>query len=283
MPKESKRAILRRWQIPDTIRRLRYKQPLEKGIYWYWLSRVIRQRDLDLYSACISCGKLVESIDELDCGHYAAAGNCGPRLLFEPYNLNAECKRCNAWDEGHLIGYRKGLVHRYGTGVVHIVEELYERDKHYPYKEKPVPASFYETRIQQLIEAYNSHDYAILDEWTIVDLEHVQRLPSGARPATKTSTSSPSSSPKNGETTRSESGLQIVQSVTANSGDSVTIHSPIYTTTDQKRLDEIAKDMRGTWFNQDIQTLTDSTLGTKSNEKRNTLKPSLKRGNGPKE
>ena len=122
MKKESKVEFLRKWGItePTLLRAgfswLRYKNPPEKGIYWYYFSRWVRQRDVDIWGTCISCGKPI-TFDTCDAGHFMPAASCGRDLLFDPKNVNAECSRCNAFDETHLLGYAEGLDIRYGVGT----------------------------------------------------------------------------------------------------------------------------------------------------------------------
>ena len=98
----------------------RYTGP--KGTYWKHFAKAIRERDLHKYGTCISCGsKLVEG--KFDAGHYVPASNCGFALLFDPKNVHGECKGCNGFDEFHLVGYRKGLLERYGQEFVEDLEK----------------------------------------------------------------------------------------------------------------------------------------------------------------
>lgn len=120
-------AYFRSWDLPDYIIKtgktaLRYRSPLEKGIYWYHFSRFIRDRDLKKWGTCISCGKPIE---DGDCGHFIAASKCGIELLFDERNNNLECSQCNAWDETHLLGYERGLDARYGPGTAAALKDRY--------------------------------------------------------------------------------------------------------------------------------------------------------------
>jgi len=73
-------------------------------------NRWIRLRDFD--KPCISCGEYFE-FDETDAGHfYAKSGYSG--LRFEPNNTNKECRKCNRFDESHLIGYAENLKAKIG-------------------------------------------------------------------------------------------------------------------------------------------------------------------------
>ncbi len=126
-PKVTAKSVLETYGLPENYQKshLRYKNPIEKGVYWYWLSLYIRTRDLQKYGTCISCGKQVFSISDLQAGHYAPAGNCGFALLFDESNINAECGRCNGLDEGHLIGYERGFVERYGQATMDALKQRY--------------------------------------------------------------------------------------------------------------------------------------------------------------
>jgi len=119
--KISKADYLRSWGITDPTRIkagftwLRYKNPPEKGIYWYYFAKMVRERDIEEWGACISCGRPIH--EGGDAGHFIAASKCGPDLLFDPRNVNLECAQCNAWDETHYIKYEIGLDARYGKGT----------------------------------------------------------------------------------------------------------------------------------------------------------------------
>lgn len=107
---------------------LRYKNPPEKGIYWYFFSLYVRQRDVAKYGTCISCGRVI-TLETCDAGHFMPAGDCGRDLLFDERNVNAECNHCNAWDETHLLGYAEGLDRRYGDGTAIELRERRDRYK----------------------------------------------------------------------------------------------------------------------------------------------------------
>ncbi len=127
--------ILRGYGLPESYIRagkkgLRYRQPLEKGVYWYWLARYIRARDAFKWGSCISCGK-PKSFEQLQAGHFMPAGSCGFALLFDERNLNGECERCNAWDDTHLLGYAENLDLRYGKDTARGLRVRYEmRNSH---------------------------------------------------------------------------------------------------------------------------------------------------------
>lgn len=128
--KQSKADFLRSWGLPYPsfqFHHLRYKSPPEKGVFWYYFSRMIRERDIEKYGTCISCGRAI-TMDNSDAGHFMPAADCGRDLLFDERNVNAECSQCNAWDGTHLLGYADGLDKRYGPGTA---AELRERRTRY--------------------------------------------------------------------------------------------------------------------------------------------------------
>jgi len=81
----------------------------------------IRQRDSqDGYFTCISCGRTLTT-DQMDAGHFAPVKG-GSALRFDEYNVNGECKKCNGFDEFHLIGYRRGIIEKYGIEILIYLE-----------------------------------------------------------------------------------------------------------------------------------------------------------------
>lgn len=101
---------------------LRYKHPPEKGVYWYYFSLMVRKRDVENWGTCISCGRPI-TMENCDAGHFMPARDCGRDLLFDPLNVNAECKGCNGFDETHLLGYAENLDIRYGEGTAKSLRE----------------------------------------------------------------------------------------------------------------------------------------------------------------
>lgn len=85
-------------------------------------NKYIRERDSqDGYFTCISCGRTLTT-DQMDAGHFAPVKG-GSALRFDEYNVNGECKKCNGFDEFHLIGYRRGIIDKYGEGVLLHLEQ----------------------------------------------------------------------------------------------------------------------------------------------------------------
>jgi hypothetical protein len=127
---------------------LRWKNPIEKGIYWYFFSLFIRERDVSKYGTCISCDRPI-TVETSDCGHFIPAKKCGRDLLFDERNNNAECSQCNAWNELHLFGYAKNLDKRYGPGTAESLLQRYEQYKNGPVL-KDWKGSVYAEKIKML-------------------------------------------------------------------------------------------------------------------------------------
>lgn len=158
--KQTKADFLRSWGIespPFSYQQLRFKCPPEKGVYWYYFSLEVRQRDVEKYGVCISCGKPI-TLHTCQGGHFIAAQGCGRDLMFDPMNVNAECAGCNGCDANHLIGYERGLEKRYGADAPAILKEKYWKYKNgdiqkewkaSEYAEKIKALKSYQQRIQQ--------------------------------------------------------------------------------------------------------------------------------------
>lgn len=78
----------------------------------------IRHRDKGL--PCISCGTTQASI--WDAGHYLKA-EIFSGLIFDPDNASRQCGKCNRFMGGNELGYRDGLIKRYGEKFVKDLEE----------------------------------------------------------------------------------------------------------------------------------------------------------------
>jgi hypothetical protein len=57
----------------------------------------------------------------MDAGHYVPVRG-GSFLRFHEWNVNAECKGCNGFDDFHLVGYRKNLIEKIGIENVQWLE-----------------------------------------------------------------------------------------------------------------------------------------------------------------
>lgn len=159
----SKADQLRKWGLPYPsfqYHHLRYKAPMEKGVFWYWFSLYVRERDVREWGTCISCGKFI-TMDTCQAGHFMPARDCGRDLLFDERNVNAECSSCNAFDETHLLGYAENLDKRFGVGTAQAL-----RDRRAAYKTSEYPIrdwtrAEYDEKIKAL-PSYQHRDTGVL-------------------------------------------------------------------------------------------------------------------------
>lgn len=87
-------GLWREWLVPDNAYR-RYKGL--RGIYWYWLSRDVRQKEWEKWNGiCITCLQPIEHWKDGHCGHIIAAQNCGEFLRFNRINLSIQHSVCNS-------------------------------------------------------------------------------------------------------------------------------------------------------------------------------------------
>ena len=82
-----------------------------------YFSKFIRIRDADEngYVTCIACGKIMHWT-KADCGHFIKRQF--KSLRFNEKNCNSECRHCNWILQGNDIEYAKGLVKKYGKGIL---------------------------------------------------------------------------------------------------------------------------------------------------------------------
>lgn len=154
--KRKKQTKVGLWREYGLVRPSKPRYTGRKGIYWYLLSLYTRKRDFEEFGTCISCNKEVESYQDFDAGHYAPAGNCGFALLFLKININGECKGCNAFDSGHLIGYEQGLRTRYGDIVTEGLKTIYI-NKHQTITKEWTQIE-YDTKIKELQQELSKYN-----------------------------------------------------------------------------------------------------------------------------
>jgi len=82
-----------------------------------WFSLYIRLRDCDDngIGRCCSCGA-VHNWRTLQNGHFVNRGNLP--LRFSEVNCNAQCVKCNMFDEGNIIGYYRFMVRKHDEKVI---------------------------------------------------------------------------------------------------------------------------------------------------------------------
>lgn len=77
----------------------------------------VRLRDAHL--PCISCGRFHEG--QWHAGHYRSRG-AAVHLALDPRNIHRQCAPCNTHLHGNAIGFRAGLLERYGLEFVEALE-----------------------------------------------------------------------------------------------------------------------------------------------------------------
>jgi len=90
-------------------------------------SKYIRLRDADENGICkcISCGK-PDHWKNMDAGHFVNRKHLSLRWGIR--NVHAQCKSCNRFDEGNIVGYTKAMIKKYGTEIL----DEFELRKHTP-------------------------------------------------------------------------------------------------------------------------------------------------------
>lgn len=74
-------------------------------------------RLLDKGRDCISCGRADEGGRKRNASHYKSRGS-NSFLRYDLRNLTMSCSRCNLELSGNLIGYREGIIERYGQPML---------------------------------------------------------------------------------------------------------------------------------------------------------------------
>lgn len=114
---------------PKRTEKSDYSKALEKADKAF--SIFIRTRDSQQFEGrafrCISCNRILP-IDQADTGHMINRQHMS--LRFSELNCNAQCRKCNRFDEGNYTGYRQGLIKKIGEKKVILLEALkYETNK----------------------------------------------------------------------------------------------------------------------------------------------------------
>ena len=111
-------------------------------------SEFIRLRDSkNGYFKCISCGRILP-YEQADCGHYINRQHMS--LRFNEKNCNAQCRKCNRFDEGNIQGYRRGLIKKYGEKIVTLLEYQKNETKQYSSFELEVLIKYYQSKIKEM-------------------------------------------------------------------------------------------------------------------------------------
>jgi hypothetical protein len=113
-------------EVKSLKRKYRYKEYFKDKL-WSAVSSYVVKRDEKKYGGrCIVCKMKLK----LQAGHFAPASNCGFDLLFDENNIHGECEYDNGFNAGHLIGYKTGLIERYGEDFVNTLEKRYNDSRY---------------------------------------------------------------------------------------------------------------------------------------------------------
>ena len=121
-----------------------YKAKLDKVFSMY-----IRLRDTmpSGYFKCISCGQ-IKPFNQADCGHYINRQHMSTR--FDEMNCNAQCRKCNRFEEGNIQGYRKGLIDKYGEQKVILLESKKNTTRKFSDFEYKALIKYYTTLVKKM-------------------------------------------------------------------------------------------------------------------------------------
>ena len=114
-----------------------------------WFSKFIRLRDADDTGIlnCISCGIPVHW-KNADAGHFIKRQFMS--LRFNEKNVNGQCRKCNWLLQGNDIEYAKGLVKKYGKGILEQLVATKHRTTHTGRFELKHIADYYRDKFNQL-------------------------------------------------------------------------------------------------------------------------------------
>jgi len=121
--KAKQQYIKERKEGYDKLKTLSQYEAEAKKSFQLW----VRMRDKDL--PCISCG--IKETELFDGGHFFKA-EIFSGLIFDERNVHKQCRKCNRFQGGNELQYRKGLVNRFGLEFVEKLE--YESDSKRNYK-----------------------------------------------------------------------------------------------------------------------------------------------------
>lgn len=118
------------------------------------MSLYIRQKfaDFEGMVTCVACGRLLHWSDA-DCGHFIPKSR-GAAIRYVEENVHPECRGCNRFNDGHLIGYALYMIDMYGREKI---EELKNEAKKVlsPSEKKRITVEAFEYYSEQLKELGN--------------------------------------------------------------------------------------------------------------------------------
>ena len=90
-----------------------------------YFSEYIRNRDTDhrQLGQCITCSEWKPK-DKLDCGHFISRRFQATR--YDERNANAQCLKCNRFENGNQYAHGKAIDKKYGKGTA---DELFNKSR----------------------------------------------------------------------------------------------------------------------------------------------------------
>jgi hypothetical protein len=122
--KELSEWKVRKKKLREATKKLSEYKKEAREVFQAW----IRKRDEEL--PCISCGTTYS--DPWQGSHYFKA-EIFKGLIFNEMNCHKSCLQCNFFLDGNELGYREGLVKRYGEQYVKDLEALKDGSRNYKY------------------------------------------------------------------------------------------------------------------------------------------------------
>ena len=119
-------------------------------------SKYIRLRDADSNGLvrCCSCGK-VQHWKDVDCGHFVNRKHMS--LRFSEINCNAQCRYCNRFDEGNLLGYAKFIEEKHGREMLDKLRIAKNKNLKYSKFELDVMLEYWKSEINKM-KTQKNHD-----------------------------------------------------------------------------------------------------------------------------
>lgn len=71
-------------------------------------------------------------------------------LRYDEKNCNAQCIKCNSFDEGNNIGYTRGIIKKYGSEILDIFEWKKSELKNYHWFEYEELIKIYQQKAKEL-------------------------------------------------------------------------------------------------------------------------------------
>lgn len=102
---------------------IRKTLPAKKNYLQMEINKLSRTIDLYYYGNCIDCGKELRDDRQAHGAHFHDVGSHNT-LRYNLHNIHAATSHCNKYDSNHKVGYREGLIRRYGGEYLDFVDGL---------------------------------------------------------------------------------------------------------------------------------------------------------------